>query len=81
MPVESIRGVVEAAIQSASNATGVDFGFLMGTAKRESGYDPGAKAPTGPWPLGKVAARVACWKGRCHRKRFSYFPFDFKSKS
>jgi hypothetical protein len=46
MPVESIRGAVEAAIQRASNATGVDFGFLMGAAKRESGYNPGAKAST-----------------------------------
>jgi hypothetical protein len=44
MAVESIRGVVEAAIQRASNATGVDFGFLMGTAKRESGYNPNAKS-------------------------------------
>ena len=46
MPVESIRGVVEAAIQRASSATGVDFGFLMRSAKRESGYNPGAKATT-----------------------------------
>jgi hypothetical protein len=46
MPVESIRGVVEAAIQRASNATGVDFGFLLGAAKRESGYNPGARAST-----------------------------------
>lgn len=46
MAIDSIRGVVEAAIQSASNATGVDFGFLLGTAKRESGYNPSAKAPT-----------------------------------
>lgn len=46
MPVESIKGVVEAAIQRASSATGVDFGFLMRAAKRESGYNPGAKAPT-----------------------------------
>jgi len=44
MAIQSIRGVVEAAIQRASTATGVDFGFLMGTAKRESGYDPKAKA-------------------------------------
>ena len=44
MAVQSIRGVVEAAIQRASNATGVDFGFLMKTAKRESGYNPAAKA-------------------------------------
>jgi len=46
MPVESIKGVVEAAIQRASSATGVDFGFLMRAAKRESGYNPGAKAQT-----------------------------------
>jgi hypothetical protein len=44
--VEQIRGVVEAAIQRASNATGVDFGFLMGAARRESGYNPNAKART-----------------------------------
>lgn len=44
MAVQSIRGVVEAAIQRASSVTGVDFGFLMGTAKRESNYNPGAKA-------------------------------------
>ena len=46
MTVQAIRGVVEAAIQTASQATGVDFGFLLGAAKRESGYDPGAKART-----------------------------------
>ena len=46
MPVESIKTVVEAAIQRASSATGVDFGFLLRTAKRESGYNPGAKATT-----------------------------------
>ncbi|MBT9472945.1 MAG: transglycosylase SLT domain-containing protein [Phenylobacterium sp.] len=46
MAIHGIRGVVEAAIQRASNATGVDFSFLMGTAARESGYDPKAKAPT-----------------------------------
>jgi hypothetical protein len=46
MTVQSIRGVVEAAIQTASQATGVDFSFLLGAAKRESGYDPGAKART-----------------------------------
>src|SRR4051812_36953967 len=44
MPVESIKGVVEAAIQRASSATGVDFSFLMGTAKRESSLNPSAKA-------------------------------------
>lgn len=46
MAVGSIRGVVEAAIQRASNATGVDFGFLMGAARRESGGNPTAKAAT-----------------------------------
>ena len=46
MTVQAIRGVVEAAIQTASQATGVDFGFLLGAAKRESGYDPAAKART-----------------------------------
>lgn len=46
MAVQSIRGVVEAAIQRASQATGVDFTFLMGTARRESGYNPAAKAST-----------------------------------
>jgi len=44
--VTSIRSVVESAIQRASSATGVDFSFLMGTAKRESGYNPAAKART-----------------------------------
>ncbi len=44
MPVESIKSVVQAAIQRASAVTGVDFGFLMGTAKRESGLNPAAKA-------------------------------------
>lgn len=46
MAVQSIRSVVESAIQRASSATGVDFSFLMGTAKRESGYNPNAKAQT-----------------------------------
>lgn len=44
MAIEGIRGVVEAAIQRASHATGVDFGFLMSTAGRESGMNPHAKA-------------------------------------
>ncbi|WP_394761373.1 transglycosylase SLT domain-containing protein [Phenylobacterium sp.] len=42
--IEGIRGVVESAIQRASQATGVDFSFLMKTAHRESGMNPGAKA-------------------------------------
>lgn len=46
MSVQAIRGVVEAAIERASQATGVDFRFLLGTARRESGYNPGARAHT-----------------------------------
>lgn len=39
-------GGVEAAIRRASNATGVDFDFLMKTARRESAMNPAARAPT-----------------------------------
>lgn len=46
MTVESIKGAVQSAIQRAAKATGVDFSFLMRTAKRESGYNPSAKATT-----------------------------------
>jgi hypothetical protein len=46
MDVDSIRGVVEAAIQRASAATGVDFSFLLGTARRESAFNPTAHART-----------------------------------
>ena len=46
MAVEGIRGVVEAAIQRASQATGVDFSFLLKTAGRESGLNPKAQART-----------------------------------
>lgn len=44
MAVHGIRGIVEAAIQRASQATGVDFGFLMKTASRESSFNPHARA-------------------------------------
>ena len=44
MSIDQIRGVVEAAIQRASSATGVDFSFLLGAARRESGYNPAARA-------------------------------------
>lgn len=37
---------VEAAIRRASATTGVDFDFLMKTARRESGFNPDAKART-----------------------------------
>jgi hypothetical protein len=43
MAVEGIRGAVESAIQRAAKATGVDFGFLMKTAGRESGLNPQAR--------------------------------------
>jgi hypothetical protein len=44
MSVQGIRGIVEAAIERASKATGVDFGFLMKTAGRESSFNPKAQA-------------------------------------
>jgi hypothetical protein len=37
---------VEAVIRRAADATGVDFGFLLKTAKRESSLNPSAKART-----------------------------------
>jgi hypothetical protein len=46
MAIEGIRGAVESAIQRAAKATGVDFGFLMQTAGRESGLNPAARAET-----------------------------------
>ena len=46
MTVESVKQAVGAAIQRASEATGADFGFLMRTAARESGYNPAARADT-----------------------------------
>jgi Transglycosylase SLT domain. len=39
-------GGVEAAIRRASQATGVDFDFLMRTARRESSLNPSARART-----------------------------------
>lgn len=46
MAVHGIRGIVEAAIDRAAKATGVDFGFLMKTAGRESSFNPRAQAST-----------------------------------
>jgi hypothetical protein len=46
MSVQGIRGIVEAAIDRAAKATGVDFGFLMKTANRESSFNPKAQAST-----------------------------------
>jgi hypothetical protein len=42
-PIAAFSGI-EAAVRRAADVTGVDFGFLMRTAKRESGFDAGAKA-------------------------------------
>ena len=39
-------GGVEAAIRRASTAVGVDYDFLVKTARRESAMNPSAKAPT-----------------------------------
>lgn len=48
MSVGEVRagGAVEQAIRRAAQVTGVDFDFLLKTAKRESGLNPQAKAPT-----------------------------------
>jgi hypothetical protein len=48
MAVPSINALsaVEQAVRTASQSTGVDFSFLMRTAKRESGLDAGAHAGT-----------------------------------
>ena len=44
MAIDSIKEAVGAAIERASRATGVDFGFMMRPAGRESSYNPTAKA-------------------------------------
>jgi len=49
MPVHHVTAalsVVEQAVKTASDVTGVNFDFLMRTAKRESGLDSAAKAST-----------------------------------
>lgn len=45
MEISSISPVKQA-IVNASNATGMDFGFLMATAQRESSFNPRAEART-----------------------------------
>ena len=42
----SALGGIETAIRRAASATGIDFGFLLHTAKRESGFNALAHAPT-----------------------------------
>ena len=44
--VNRAGGQVESAIRHAASATGVDFNFLVRTARRESGFDAGARAPS-----------------------------------
>jgi hypothetical protein len=44
MTVESVKQAAGAVIQRAAEATGANFGFLMKTAARESGYNPAAHA-------------------------------------
>src|SRR3569833_1152644 len=44
MTVEALKQAVGAVIQRAADATGANFGFLMRTAGRESGYNPAAHA-------------------------------------
>jgi hypothetical protein len=46
MKTDSIKGMVTSALQRASQATGVDFGYLVKTAARESSNNPLAKAAT-----------------------------------
>ncbi len=42
----AVTGTVGAAIQQAAARTGVDFGYLLGQAKIESGLNPNARART-----------------------------------
>ncbi len=44
--VQAAGSGVGAAIQQAAASTGVDFGYLMGQAKIESGFNPNARART-----------------------------------
>ena len=44
--IAGLSAAVESAVRSAAGATGVDFGFLLKTAKRESGFNPLAQAGT-----------------------------------
>jgi hypothetical protein len=46
MKTESIKAAVTSALQRASQATGVDFGYLVKTATRESANNPLARAGT-----------------------------------
>lgn len=45
-PTSGTHANVMAALRAASSATGVDFGYLVKTAQRESNFDPSARAST-----------------------------------
>lgn len=45
-PISQGAAAIEQVVQRAADATGVDFGFLLRTAKRESGLRATAHAPT-----------------------------------
>src|SRR3712207_3617590 len=42
--IRDLANPIEAAIRKAADRTGVDFGFLLKTARRESSLNPSAKA-------------------------------------
>lgn len=46
MTISGIRSAVQSIIQRAGAATGVDAGYLMKTAQRESSFNPAARAST-----------------------------------
>jgi len=46
MTISGIRSAVQTIIQRAGAATGVDSGYLMKTAQRESSFNPSARAST-----------------------------------
>ena len=64
---------MEAAIQRASTATGVDFSFLLGAAKRESGFNPSAKA-SGSSAAGLFQFVDQTWLGtlKQHGSKYGY---------
>lgn len=71
MIVDSVKQAVGAVIEHASQATGVDFGFLMHTAQRESGYNPSAQA-TGSSAAGLFQFVEQTWLGALKRHGAKY---------
>jgi hypothetical protein len=66
MTVESVKQAVGAAIQRAAEATGADFGFLMRTAARESGFNSKAHA-SGSTAAGLFQFVEQSWLGALKR--------------